>query len=194
MTNDSLTEREFELINIVGTKIATNQRDLSLHLKLSLGMTNMLIRRLIAKGYIRIKQLNKRKVEYILTTKGLTEKLQKSINYTIKTINSIGLIKDRMKKILLKLYGEGQRNFFILGKSDLAVLVEISLKEQNFSDCSVRHIAELSSEKIDGVILICTELVQHQPDEGLYCIDILEELAKENGHITEIASQYIGQV
>ena len=75
MNNDTLSEREFELVNIVGTKIATNQRDLSRHMDLSLGMTNMLVRRLISKGYIRIKPLNKRKVKYILTPKGFSEKI-----------------------------------------------------------------------------------------------------------------------
>ena len=63
MPQDFLNEREFELINILGAELGVNQRDLSKHLDLSLGTTNMLIRRLISKGYIRIKQLNKRKVE-----------------------------------------------------------------------------------------------------------------------------------
>ena len=58
MPQDTLNEREFELINIVGANLAANQRDLSRYMDLSLGMTNMIIRRLIAKGYIRIRQLN----------------------------------------------------------------------------------------------------------------------------------------
>ena len=58
----SLNEREFELVNIVGARLAANQRDLSRHMNLSLGMTNMLLRRLVTKGYIRIKQLDRRKV------------------------------------------------------------------------------------------------------------------------------------
>ena len=61
MPPDTLNEREFELVNIIGAELGSNQRDLSRHLDLSLGTTNMLIQRLIAKGYIRIKQLNKRK-------------------------------------------------------------------------------------------------------------------------------------
>jgi len=52
MSQDTLDEREFELINIVGAELSSNQRDLSRHMDLSLGMTNILIRRLISKGYI----------------------------------------------------------------------------------------------------------------------------------------------
>ena len=96
---DPLNEREFELVNIVGGELAANQRELSRHMNLSLGMTNMLLKRLVTKGYIRIKQLDRRKVEYLLTPKGFAEKVRKSVKYTLKTINSIGLIKKQLVQI-----------------------------------------------------------------------------------------------
>ena len=73
MTPEPLNEREFELINIIGKRLGSNQRDLSQQMNLSLGQTNMLIRRLASKGFIRISQLNKRKVQYLLTPKGISE-------------------------------------------------------------------------------------------------------------------------
>ena len=86
MPNKLLDEREFELVNIIGAQLVANQRALSRQMRLSLGMTNMLLKRLVTKGYIRIKQLDRRKVEYILTPTGFTEKMRKSVRYTIKTI------------------------------------------------------------------------------------------------------------
>ena len=140
MSPDHLNEHEFELINIVGGALAANQRDLSKQLNLSLGMTNMLLRRMVTKGYIRIKQLDRRKVEYLLTPKGFTEKMRKSVNYTLKTINSIGLIKKSLSSILGEAYQQGKRSFFILGESDLAVLIEIVLKEIGANDSTVVRI------------------------------------------------------
>ena len=49
----------------------------------------------LTKDTSRINQLNKKKVEYLLTPKGFSEKMRKSVRYTIKTICSIGLIKKR---------------------------------------------------------------------------------------------------
>src|SRR5271154_7411512 len=100
MDNNSLNEHEFELVNIIGAQLAANQRDLSYQMNLSLGMTNMVLRRLVTKGYIRIKQLDRRKVEYILTPKGFAEKMRKSVKYTLKTISSIGLIKKQLLEIV----------------------------------------------------------------------------------------------
>ncbi len=181
MPKDTLDEREFELVNIIGAKIGSNQRDLSHHMDLSLGMTNMLIRRLITKGYIRIKQLNRRKVEYILTSKGFAEKTRKSVKYTLKTINSISIIKNRLKEILTELYKKNERNFLILGESDLALLVEIVFKEISGGDCNVSRIKDVGTDKIDGILLICKENYSGGVDHRVRkSINFIEELARNH--------------
>jgi len=176
MLEDKLNEREFELVNIVGARLATSQRDLSRHLELSLGMTNMLLRRLVTKGYIRIRQLNKRKVEYMLTPKGFAEKMRKSVKYTLKTINSIGIIRSSLKEVLSSLYEKGERRFVILGESDLAILVESVLKEEiNVAAANISRIAQPSTGTVDGILLICKENYQAKNGKS---INLIEELAK----------------
>ena len=181
MPTDNLDEREFELINIIGAELGSNQRDLSRHMDLSLGATNMLIRRLISKGYIRIRQLNNRKVKYILTPKGFTEKLRKSIKYTMKTIQSIELIKTKVKEIILKLYEEGERNFTVLGKSDFALLIEMVFKELGFNDYRITYIDELPKEQPNGILLICKEGVIN--GRLTNTIDLIHELAEHNSRM-----------
>ena len=176
----SLNEREFELVNIIGAELISTQRDLSRHLNLSLGLTNMLIRRLIAKGYIRIRQLNKRKVQYILTPKGFSEKMRKSVKYTLKTIRSIGLIKERLKEILTTLIQSNHREFFILGSSDLASLIEIVMNENHLPACRIQHIQEIPNEKVEGLILICEEEFNRDTVNTGQCVNLLEEIARKN--------------
>lgn len=181
MPHEQLDEREFELVNIVGAKIASNQRDLSRHMDLSLGMINMLIKRLVTKGYIRTKQLNKRKVEYILTPKGFSEKMRKSVKYTVKTLNSIGMIKDKLKALLVELYDSGERNFIILGESDLAFLVDFALKEIGHNDYEISHVQEIPPVMNGGVLLICKEMFDTQLLDSLNkTVNVIEELAKDN--------------
>ena len=177
MSPEILNEREFELINIVGGQLAANQRDLSRHMNISLGMTNMLIRRLVTKGYIRIKQLDRRKVEYILTPKGFSEKMRKSVKYTLKTINSIGLIKKNILNILKDFHAKGVRKFYILGASDLGGLIEMAIRENFKQDCVHVHVQEISPVMVDGVVLICREDVR--VPSGLKAVNMIEELAKD---------------
>jgi len=180
MSKDLVDEREFELINIIGAELGSNQRDLSRQMELSLGSTNMLIKRLIAKGYIRITQLDKRKVKYLLTPKGFSEKMRKSVKYTLKTISSIGLIRKRIRKSVLQLHSQGERIFTILGTSDLALLVEMILKELNLDDFKVTYIEELPREPIEGVLLICKENVSNGHELSSNTVDLIHELAKDH--------------
>ncbi|MCX5681142.1 MAG: hypothetical protein NT079_02515, partial [Candidatus Omnitrophica bacterium] len=151
-------------------------------MNLSLGQTNMLLRRLITKGYIRITQLDKRKVQYLLTPKGFSEKMNKSMKYMLKTINSIGVIKERIKALLKEVYGKGERKFFIFGESDLASLVEMAASELAFKDCVVERIKDLPCDGVDGTVLICQEDVFGKiPTQKK--IDLINELAK--GHVLE---------
>ena len=180
--NTKLDEREFELINIVGGNLGVNQRDLSRKLNLSLGMTNMLVRRLVTKGYIRIQQLDKRKVKYILTPKGFSEKMRKSMRYTLKTIHSIGLIKDKIKGLVLPKYEEGERYFTILGKSDFAMLVEMCFREAQIEDCVINYVDDMPAKPVKGLLLICREHVSNNKN-GNQVLDLIHEISKDEDFI-----------
>ena len=188
MPKDVLDEREFELINIIGAELGPNQRDLSRQMDLSLGLTNMLIRRLVTKGFIRISQLNKRKVKYVLTPKGFTEKMRKSVRYTLKTVNSIGLIKEKIKEVLGGLYEKGERSFVVLGKSDFALLIDIVQRELNLNDCDITHISEVPLEEVNGVLIICREDVDIAHLSATRTADLIHELAKDEAFINNTGS------
>jgi len=174
-----LDEREFELINILGQKLGSNQRDLARQMNLSLGMVNMLIRRLITKGYIRIEQLNQRKVQYILTSKGFSEKSQKSVKYTLNTINSLGLIKDRVKEIIQALYDNGQRAFYIFAENDLRTLIEWAFNEMKLPDCTYEVIKQMPEKNLNGTILIGYEVVPDNKYNLDNRVDLIGEISKD---------------
>ncbi len=175
-----MDEREFELINIIGGELGSNQRDLSRQMNLSLGMTNMLIRRLITKGYIRIQQLNKKKVEYLLTPKGFSEKMRKSVRYTMKTIDSIGLIRQSISRLLQELYGQGVRKLYVLGSSDLTALIEMTIQEDAFKGCILVRIEDPIQARGDGVLLVCREQDESIFPEDLRSVNVVEALAKDD--------------
>ena len=193
MSQEVLNEREFELVNIVGAQLASNQRDLSRQMNLSLGMTNMILRRLIAKGYIRIQQLNQRKAQYILTPKGFTEKMRKSIKYTLKTIHSISLIKNRLRTSILHFYGQGVREFGILGVSDFALLIEMAIKELGLADCRLTYINQWSQQISNGVLLICKEDVVVEGNGSLQVVNLVHELSKDNVFLQKDENEFIKQ-
>lgn len=180
MPEARLDEREFELVNIIGAKLGSNQRDLSRMMDLSLGMVNMLIRRLISKGYIRINQLDKRKVEYLLTPKGFSEKMRKSIKYTFKTIHSIGVLRQQITQMLSDVVNKGERNFVILGESDFAFIVDMVLRDLCTTAYIIKHVNKIPEEKIDGVLVICKEDIKLNGNVNKNnCINLVDKLAED---------------
>jgi len=179
MAKEFLDEREFELVNILGGDLGVNQRELSRQMDLSLGLINMLIRRLVAKGYIRITQLNKRKVKYLLTSKGFAEKMRKSVKYTLKTIHSIGLIKESLKQVVVPLYEKGERHFVVVGKSDFAHLIEIVFKDKRLTDCKITYVDDIPADHSEGTLLICKENIDLNSIKTDKKIDLVHELARD---------------
>jgi DNA-binding MarR family transcriptional regulator len=172
-------EREFELINIIGGDLGANQRDISRQMNLSLGMTNMLMRRLITKGYIRIKQLNKKKVEYLLTPEGFSEKMRKSVRYTMKTVASIGLIRQSIACLLEDLRSQGIQKFYYIGQSDLTLLIDMVVREEAFKGCALIPVNEAAQVGIDGVLLICREQDECVVPSGVRQVNVLKALAQD---------------
>ena len=174
-----MDEREFELINIIGQEIGANQRQISRMMDMSLGMVNMLIKRMLSKGYIRIEQLDKRKVQYLLTPKGFAEKMRKSVRYTLKTINSITLIKNNLMELFQNLYTDGVRQFYVYSEPDLSLIVTKAFYESSLEGASITKIDQLPTEKLDGVILIGKEDVDQAKLKDIRCVDLIEEISKE---------------
>ncbi len=189
MSKDSLNEREFELVNILGYKLESSQRGLSRQLNLSLGATNILIRRLVTKGYIRVQQLNKKKVQYLLTPKGFAEKMNKSIKYTWATVRHITLLQEALSKILSALHVKGHKKFYVAGDSGLVEMVTLVFYQALPKECSFVYVKEMSPHMDDGCILICEEKMARNKQLPAHAVDLISELAKSKGFIDQAVLQ-----
>ena len=86
MNEHNLREDFFKILRILSSRDTFSQRDLSGHLNMSLGKTNYLLKSLIKKGFIKIRNFAKgerkmKKVKYILTQKGIEERVCLTYHY-----------------------------------------------------------------------------------------------------------------
>lgn len=119
----ALAEKEFLLIQEISRKPTSTQRDLSQNLGLSLGMTNLLIRRLARKGIIKITQLDWKRTQYLLTLKGAVEKTRKAYSYTRYTLRIFRQIQDNIATALTREYRAGRRQFILVAQDELRDLL-----------------------------------------------------------------------
>ncbi len=179
MNSSIIDERELRIIEEISQDKNLTQRKISHKLGLSLGMTNIILKRLASKGYIKVKGLNRRKVQYILTPKGFAEKTKESYRYLLKTIHSLQEMKKKIQHLILMEYEQGKTHFVILGEGELADILELSLKGLNESELEYRRVSKL--EDINGSKAVIL-LAESKP--GLRtsaktnkCIDVLAALS-----------------
>ncbi|MFC1767456.1 winged helix-turn-helix transcriptional regulator [Candidatus Margulisiibacteriota bacterium] len=164
-----VNENELKIIEEISKEGNLTQRELSYRTKLSLGAVNIIIKRLIMRGSIKTRDLTPKKVEYILTSQGFSEKAKKSYSYILKTIDLVKRVRAEIAKIVLEEYNKGQKKFVILGDDDLTDIIELALKGFNYQ--RVGDISEI--EDSDAVILMGKTA---RKTNGFRVINIAEKL------------------
>lgn len=106
---------------------STTQRALSKRLGVALGLTNALVRRLAKKGYIEIASIDRRRMKYVLTPKGLAEKSRLTYHYLQHSINFYVTAREKVREGLRILEKEGVRSIVFYGAGDVAEIVYLSL-------------------------------------------------------------------
>jgi predicted transcriptional regulator len=108
----------------VEQKTMLRQRDLAQIAGISLGMTNSILRRLAQKGWISIKKLNHRNIQYALTIEGINEIIHRSYGYFKRTIKNVVYYKDILDNIIRKARQDNANAVILIGISDLDFIVE----------------------------------------------------------------------
>ena len=165
---------EFKIIDEIDKDLNTTQRRISHQIGLSLGMTNLIIKKLIAKGYVKVKGLDRRRVQYILTPRGFAEKVKKTHRYLWRTIETLKKVKEKIQDTVLEYYEKGERNFTILGKGEFADIVEISLRDMGKED--IRYSRARTPEEINSkgsIVLLADKSIQKRNNRYLNILEVI---------------------
>ncbi len=104
------------------------QRALAARLGIALGLVNVYVKRLYKKGYIKVKNLPKKRIKYIVTPKGFTEKARLTYNYMHRSINYFSKVRQKIEKTYTLMLGDGVMNILLWGDGEIAELCYISTR------------------------------------------------------------------
>lgn len=75
-----------------------SQRSLARELGIALGLTNLLVKRLVHKGWVRVIQIKPNRVRYLLTPAGIAEKTRMSRAYFDSSVQFYRQTRDRIQQ------------------------------------------------------------------------------------------------
>ena len=127
-------QRDLLLLSEVERDAGVTQRSLSTTLGVALGLTNLYLKRLASKGYIKITTIPRNRIRYLLTTQGFTEKSRLTYLYMQYSLSYYRGMRTRLKEMMSTFDGSHGQRVVIYGTTELAELAYLSLREMNI-DC-----------------------------------------------------------
>ncbi|BFU93758.1 MAG: putative transcriptional regulator, AsnC family [Nitrospira sp.] len=124
-------QRELLLLNELDRNGRATQRSLASKLGVALGLTNLYLKRLTRKGYIKIATIPRNQIRYLLTAQGFAEKTRLTYQYMDFSLSYYRDIRTRLKEMLTAPDGVRGQRFVIFGTGELAELAYLSLREMD---------------------------------------------------------------
>jgi DNA-binding MarR family transcriptional regulator len=166
---DSESQRDLQLLEAFEQQSAITQRTLSARLGIALGLTNLYVKRLIRKGYVKCVTTSPNRLVYLVTPQGLAVKAR--LTYEFMKF-SIDYYRDARRHLRQSLAAgvNGQHRVAVYGTGDVAELVFLLLKEMGldlvaviddssgrFLDMPVQSLAEQDAASYDVLIVAVLE-------------------------------------
>src|SRR3990172_4152725 len=154
-TNEEL--RELTLLENIENDPDVNQSTLARHLGVAVGTVNWHLKRLIAKGYIKVKRAERKKLRYIITPEGIALRARLAVDYVERSFLIYRRTRQRVKEHIAKVQQAGYNRVRILGKGDVVDICRLTCIEQgiavvNDRDVPVLHVNGFKvSVRMDGI-------------------------------------------
>ena len=127
--SNSLDVRELEILEKIENNGHLTQRDLSKEVGIALGLINHLLKKMVKKGWIKIKNVEARRIKYLITPEGAREKSGLLYKRVENTIHFYLEAKRVIKEKVMHLKNEGVESVSIYGINHIAEVLFIVLKE-----------------------------------------------------------------
>lgn len=132
---------ELQLLEALEREPETTQADLARQLGVAVGTVNWYLKRWSAKGYIKVKRIDRWRWRYLLTTQGVKEKATLAKKYVDASLHVYRETRERTVVLLEQVVEAGHSQTYIDGDGELAEIVALSCLEKGVLVLSTRSAA-----------------------------------------------------
>jgi DNA-binding MarR family transcriptional regulator len=120
--------RDLRLLEELERNPIISQRELSHKFGIALGVTNACIKRMVRKGWVRIRGFDHRRIGYYLTPKGFVEKSRLTFHLVSGIVQHYSELKQVIGERLLEIQRDGMKRIVFYGVSDEMEVAYITLQ------------------------------------------------------------------
>lgn len=137
--NNKSNESEFRVIEILDQNYNITQRIIATKAGISLGLTNIIIKRLVKKGFIKIKNMNKKRILYNLTPKAIIEKSHRTYNYFERTVKDVVRIREKIQQEILNKNKYDSAKVVVLGNNEISEIARWAIQELKMKPILIKN-------------------------------------------------------
>lgn len=175
--------RILRIMEEVENSDSITQRELAGKLGISIGMTNIFIKRIIKKGYMKITTIPPRRLTYIITPKGFMEKSRLTMEYLKYSLDFYRTIKTQIEERLIEIENAGCETLVFYGTGDICELAYLFLGETGMTLTAV--VDDAGSGSVFQVPVIPPERLQDVSWDALL-ITTLDDLDAKQQRLSDL--------
>ncbi|MCJ7724527.1 MAG: winged helix-turn-helix transcriptional regulator [Anaerolineales bacterium] len=133
METSNDTARELSLLEQIEHDPDVSQATLATQLGVAVGTVNWHIKRLIAKGYVKVKRAERRKLRYIITPEGIALRARLTVDFIERSFDLYRKTRKRVQEHLASLRQAGINHVRITGEGDVVDICRLTCLEQGIT-------------------------------------------------------------
>ena len=153
MTADTKSEeyRDLALLQEIEADPDISQARLAEELGVAIGTINWHIKRLVEKGFVKVKRARRRKLRYIITPEGIALRTRLTVDYIQQSFVLFRHIRERVLTLLGELEEMDIHTVRLVAEGDVADVCRLTCMEQHFT---LTDNPEAPALIVDGVKII----------------------------------------
>ncbi len=125
--------RDLALLQAVEADPDISQAKLAEDLGVAIGTVNWHLKRLIEKGFIKVKRARRRKLRYIITPEGISLRAKLTLAYIRDSFKLFRRVRQRVTKLLETLQEHDIHMVRLVGDGDIADVCRLTCMEKHFT-------------------------------------------------------------
>jgi DNA-binding MarR family transcriptional regulator len=117
----------------------TTQASLAEKVGVAVGTVNWHLKRLVAKGYIKVKRAERKKLKYIITPEGISLRARLLVDYIQSSMGLYRLVRDRSMKAIRSVKKDGYQKVRLTGEGEVVDILKLTCIEQGIQIASDGH-------------------------------------------------------
>ena len=151
---NSQVEQDLRILEQIERDPDVTQADLAGRLGVAVGSVNWYLKRLINKGHIKVRQMQRRRLRYLITPQGVAEKARLTYEYMDFSLRVYRELRAEAQRLLSKVQAAGYSEVYIDGDGDVAEICRLTCLERGVKVASASQTDLVPMLRVEGSGLV----------------------------------------